>query len=34
MDAILWLSETIGRNFICDFILGVQQPHTLPSLFD
>ena len=28
------ISPDYARNFICDFILGMEQPHTQPSLFD
>ena len=27
------ISPDYARNFICDFILGKEQPHTLPTLF-
>lgn len=27
------ISPDYARNFICDFILGREQPHTLPTLF-
>lgn len=27
------ISTDYARNFICDFILGKEQPHTLPTLF-
>ena len=27
------ISPDYARNFICDFILGKEQPHTMPTLF-
>lgn len=27
------ISPQYARNFICDFIIGVEQKHSMPSLF-